>query len=50
MAEDKVRAKGCLITTLTPEAQAGFQKAMQPMYDQLKPELKEIVKKIQEVK
>ena len=50
VAEDKVRAKGSIITTLTPEAQADFQKAMQPMYDQLKPELKEMVKKIQNVK
>ena len=50
VAEEKVRAKGCVITALTPEAQADFQKAMQPMYDQLKPELKEMVKKIQDVK
>ena len=48
--EEKVRAKGSVVTTLTPEAQADFQKAMQPMYDQLKPELKEMVKKIQDVK
>ena len=50
VAEDKVRAKGSIITTLTPEAQADFQKAMRPMYDQLKPEMKEMVKKIQDVK
>ncbi len=50
VAEDKVRAKGSIVTTLTPEVQADFQKAMQPMYDQLKPEMKEMVKKIQDVK
>jgi tripartite ATP-independent transporter DctP family solute receptor len=49
VSEDKVRAAGSIITELTPEAIAEFQKAMQPMYDALRPELQEVVKKIRAV-
>jgi TRAP-type C4-dicarboxylate transport system substrate-binding protein len=50
VSEEKVTAAGSVITHLTPEAVAEFQKAMEPLYSELKPELQAVVKKIQEVK
>lgn len=50
VSEEKVTAAGSIITHLTPEAVAEFQKAMEPLYSELKPELQAMVKKIQEVK
>lgn len=49
VSEEKVRAAGSIITELTPEAVVEFQKAMQPMYEALSPELQEVVKKIRDV-
>ena len=50
VSEEKVTAAGSIVTHLTPEAVAEFQKAMEPLYSELTPELKAMVKKIQEVK
>ncbi len=50
VSEEKVTAAGSIVTHLTPEAVAEFQKAMEPLYSELTPELKATVKKIQEVK
>ena len=50
VSEEKVTAAGSIVTHLTPEAVAEFQKAMEPLYSELTPELQAMVKKIQEVK
>ncbi len=50
VSEEKVTAAGSVITHLSPEALAEFQKAMDPLYSELKPELQEVVRKIREVK
>jgi tripartite ATP-independent transporter DctP family solute receptor len=47
IAEDKARSAGCIITTLPSNAE--FQTAMKPLYDKLSPELKTVVKRIQDV-
>ena len=49
VSEEKVTAAGSIITHLSPEAVSAFQKAMEPLYSELKPELQEVVKKIREV-
>jgi len=49
-AEEKTRKAGSIYTELTPETLEEFQKAVQPMYDELSPELKEIVNQIRNVK
>ncbi|WP_367337365.1 TRAP transporter substrate-binding protein [Aminivibrio sp.] len=49
VSEEKVTAAGSIITHLSPEAVSAFQKAMEPLYSELKPELREVVKKIREV-
>lgn len=49
VSEEAIRAAGNTITELTPEAYAGFQDAMQPLYDALSPELQEVVRKIRAV-
>lgn len=48
-AEEKTKSAGCIYTELTPEALDGFRKAVQPLYDELSPELKEIVNQIRSV-
>jgi len=49
VSEEKVTSAGSIITHLSPEAVSAFQKAMEPLYSELKPELQEVVKKIREV-
>ncbi len=49
VSEEKVTSAGSIITHLSPEAVSAFQKAMEPLYGELKPELREVVKKIREV-
>ncbi|HUM43158.1 MAG TPA: TRAP transporter substrate-binding protein [Fervidobacterium sp.] len=49
-AEEKTRKAGSIYTELTHETLEEFQKAVQPMYDELSPELKEIVNQIRNVK
>ena len=49
VSEEKVTSAGSIITNLSPEAVSAFQKAMEPLYGELKPELREVVKKIREV-
>lgn len=49
VSEEKVTAAGSIITHLSPEAVSAFQKVMEPLYSELKPELQEVVKKIREV-
>jgi len=49
-SEEKTREAGSVYTELTPEALEEFQKAVQPMYDELSPELREIVNQIRNVK
>jgi tripartite ATP-independent transporter DctP family solute receptor len=48
IAEEKARKAGCIITVLPSNAE--FQKAMQPLYDKLSPDLQAVVKRIREVK
>lgn len=49
-SEEKTRQAGSIYTELTSETLEEFQKAVQPMYDELSPELKEIVNQIRNVK
>lgn len=49
-AQEKTKKSGSIYTVLTPEALAGFQKAVQPMYDKLSPEVKEVISQIKNVK
>jgi tripartite ATP-independent transporter DctP family solute receptor len=50
VAESEIRDAGNVITELSPEAYADFQAAMQPLYDQLSPELQEVVARIRAVR
>jgi tripartite ATP-independent transporter DctP family solute receptor len=50
VSEDAIRAAGNTITELSPAAYAGFQEAMQPLYDDLSPELKAVVARIRAVR
>ena len=49
-AEQRIRAAGNTITELSPQAYAEFQAAMQPLYDRLSPQLKEVVARIRAVR
>jgi TRAP-type C4-dicarboxylate transport system substrate-binding protein len=49
-SEEKTKSAGSIYTELTPESLAEFQKAVQPMYDALSPELKEITEQVRSVK
>lgn len=50
VAEEAVRANGNTITELSPDAYAEFQEAMQPLYDNLSPELQDVVAEIRAVR
>jgi tripartite ATP-independent transporter DctP family solute receptor len=49
-SEEKTKSAGSIYTELTPESLAEFQKAVQPMYDALSPELKEITEQVRSVR
>lgn len=49
-SEEKVRAAGCTITTLTPDVRKAFEAAVQPLYDQYGAEYKDLIKEIKETK
>ncbi len=50
VAEKAIRENGNEISELSPEAYVEFQEAMRPLYDALSPELKAVVKRIQDVR
>ncbi|MFP4331320.1 MAG: TRAP transporter substrate-binding protein [Spirochaetaceae bacterium] len=49
VAEEAIRANGNTITELSSDAYAEFQEAMQPLYDDLSPELQDVVAEIRAV-
>lgn len=50
VSEDKVKAGGATVTTLTPEEKAKFQNAMTPLYAKYGAGFEDIIKSIQETK
>jgi TRAP-type C4-dicarboxylate transport system substrate-binding protein len=46
-SEEKVRAAGCIITELTPEAFQGFQDAVAPVYEEYS-QYSDIIKRIKD--
>ena len=49
-SEEKVRAAGCTITTLSADARKAFEAAVQPLYDQYGADYKDLIKEIKETK
>ena len=49
-SKKNVVAGGCIVTTVNPQQKKAFVTAVQPIYDQQPPEIKELVKRIRAVK